>query len=586
MASTAAARTRVSKPPVPSDSSNSGHVELVQADTALISLRASGHDYCSAVGEVIDNSIQANANNVKLRLFTDMRAIGSSSKKAEVVERLAVGDDGDGMHADVLHRALRLGYSSRYDERSGMGRFGVGAKLAGISVARRLELWSRQARRGPWLYTHIDLDEIKEGRMRYIPPPMPRELPTDCRGLVGDRGTLVVWSKTDRLAARETGGARQATTVETELMRYTARTFRKFLDSGIRISVGDRIVKPHDPLYLMASTRFHEGPHAEPCGTLVVDESFDWPVPRDPSKKAKVTVRITLLPEQFRQRRGEGGSDSAKERRIPENEGVSILRANREIFFGHLRGVQPTSEKQDRDRFWGCEIEFSPELDECFQVRNVKKGAEPTDALRDRLHEIVFKTVHTLRKQISAHWDMNAAAEERNEGVHWTAEKVALKTHERSAKPRAGQEVEAAERERRIRGAAEMLAKDQPHRQADVADEIRNRPFTLIPESWPGNELFEIEHLGSNALVHLNMRHPFYQEVYRPLLERLSIKQSPDASEEERALARLAQESLDLLIVAYARAEGMRSNATEHYSDLRTNWGLHLKTLVQEWKNL
>ena len=41
-----------------------------------------------------------------------------------------------------------------------MGRFGVGAKLAGISVARKIELWSRRSPKEPWLYTYIDLDEI------------------------------------------------------------------------------------------------------------------------------------------------------------------------------------------------------------------------------------------------------------------------------------------------------------------------------------------------------------------------------------------------------------------------------------------
>src|SRR5205823_4800207 len=112
---------------------------------------------------------------------------------------------------------LQFGFSSRYDDRGGMGRFGVGAKLAGISVARRLEIWSRQSAKSPWLYTYIDLDEIKAGNQRYIPAPVSADLPEDCRGLVGDRGTLVVWSKTDRMAVRETGGAQRATTVDTDL---------------------------------------------------------------------------------------------------------------------------------------------------------------------------------------------------------------------------------------------------------------------------------------------------------------------------------------------------------------------------------
>lgn len=560
-------------------------VELVQADNALLSLRASGHDYCSAIGEVFDNSIQAKANAIRLRLFTDKRVIGSNSKRTEVVDRVAIGDDGEGMDEVVLHRSLQLGYSSRYDDRTGMGRFGVGAKLAGISVARRIELWSRKSPKSPWLYTYIDLDEIKQGEMKLIPAPSEKELPNDCQDLVGERGTLVVWSKGDRLAIRETGGARQANTVEPELMHYTARTFRKFLDAGIQIYISDKLVKPHDPLFLMTTTRFHEGENPDPIAIVSVDESFEWPVPRDPSRTAKVAVKMTLLPETFRKHRGDGGSKAAQERRIPENHGVSILRADREIFSGTLKGVQPATEKQDLDRFWGCEISFSPELDECFQVRNVKKGAEPTNGLRDKLREIIHKTVETLRKQIRSHWDANEAAEQRESGVHHEAEEIAAKTQDRSPKPRAGQDVPPDERDKKIKEAAATLTKEQPDRREEVEEQIRNRPFTVLAEGWPGSEIVEIEHLGSNAIVRLNMRHPFYQQVYRPLVERIDAAQRPNASEEERAIARLAQVGLDLLILSYARAEGMRSDATDYYADLRTGWGLHLKNMVQEWKS-
>lgn len=108
----------------------------------------------------------------------------------------------------------------------------------------------------------------------------------------------------------------------------------------------------------------------------------------------------------------------------------------------------------------------------------------------------------------------------------------------------------------------------------------------MLAASWPGSEIFEIEHLGSNVIVKLNMWHPFYQAVYRPLLDRLDAMSADTHSEEERELARLTQTGLDLLILSYARAEGMHTNGAEHYSDLRTQWGMYLKNMVQEWKSL
>ena len=106
-------------------------------------------------------------------------------------------------------------------------------------------------------------------------------------------------------------------------------------------------------------------------------------------------------------------SDEAKQRRIHENEGISIIRAGREVFFGYLAGIQPAIEKIKIDRWWGAEISFSPELDECFQVRNVKKGAEPIEGLRDKLESIIFKTVVTARKQLLSFWGVQEAEHQR-----------------------------------------------------------------------------------------------------------------------------------------------------------------------------
>src|ERR1700722_14465115 len=103
------------------------------------------------------------------------------------------------MDPTILQLSLKLGYSSRYNDRKGMGRFGVGAKLGGISQGRRIDVYSRRSNNDDWLHTYIDLDEIERGDMRHIPSPTEVDPPADCADLIGDKGTLVIWSKTDRL---------------------------------------------------------------------------------------------------------------------------------------------------------------------------------------------------------------------------------------------------------------------------------------------------------------------------------------------------------------------------------------------------
>jgi hypothetical protein len=560
-------------------------VELIAADKALVSLRSSGHDHMSAVGEVVDNSLQANARHIRVRLFTTKKKIGKNSKATEVVERLAVGDDGDGMDVGTLRNALKLGYSSRYNDRNGIGRFGVGAKLGGISHAKRIELYSRQDEKGPWLRTYIDLDEIESREMRFIPEPVPSDLPDDCRSLVGEHGTLVVWSKTDKLEENESGGGRRADTVKTDLVRYIARTFRKFLNGGIAIEFDGEPVLPHDPLYLMTSTRFHQEKNTDSVAAIRVQETVEFPVPSDPSRTSKIHVTLTLLPKEWRRRLpGDGRTDFAKERRVHENEPLSILRAGREIFFDALRGVMPSQEGRQLDRFIGKEIEFQPDLDECFHVRNVKKGAEPIEGLRDRLKDVIFKSINTLRDEIRRDAEEFEKQTLQDQGVHAETEKIVAETQKTSRKPKAGRNTPPEVVEQKVDEAAESIVKTVPEdlreqKKQRVKAQLVSQPYSVVPDTWPGRELIDISHLGSTTIVKLNMQHPFYTEVYARLLNAESQGDDPTTKE----LAHVTRIGIDLLIAAYARGEGQFED-TSIFDELRTNWGLELRTLVQHWR--
>lgn len=647
-------------------------VPVVKADTAMLSLRSSGHDFNSAVGEVTDNSLEAGANVVKIRTFTSQKKIGTSTRALEVIERVAMGDDGEGMTPEVLHKCLQLGYSTRYNSRQGLGRFGVGAKLAGISQAKCIEVFTRRSPDDPWLYTCIDLRKIEMGEDK-IPAPVEADLPEDCLSLVGaDHGTLVIWSETDRLQEKETGGARQADALERSLVTYLGRTFRKFLDGGKQIWVNDIRVLPHDPLFLMTSTRFHQTPekttvklpgfpaalkfprsvadkvfydaraktltykggmteqqkalllamteqdafapaveamlgrkpaegevlacaegfrgvveelfeksNPDPVATVSLAENFEWPVPNKAGQTSTVEVTITLLPERFwaRDKYSDrpGGTPFAKERHIDDNEGVTILRAGREIFHSYLRDVQPPI--KEVDRFIGVEIRFRPDLDECFRVRNVKKGAEPVNGLREKLEHIIHNTVLTVRKQIKSRYIALRAKEQHDFGIHAEAESVIAEAKDVSPQPRAGENVSSDQRRQKIAEAAAALAPDDPQRQKQLAETMLKRPVNVVPQSWPGGEFITVEHLGTTAIVRLNTQHPFYTHVYAKLVA--AAKPGADVSAAD--LAQAVRVGLDLLLLSYAQAEGVEKDADRKYSGLRSYWGTILKNNIQEW---
>ena len=86
------------------------------------SIRSIGYNFNSAIADIVDNSISANAKNVQINLIPSIPAI-------------AIIDDGDGMDDLELDNAMDLGSKNPNDERSAqdLGRFGLGLKSASFS---------------------------------------------------------------------------------------------------------------------------------------------------------------------------------------------------------------------------------------------------------------------------------------------------------------------------------------------------------------------------------------------------------------------------------------------------------------------
>ena len=86
----------------------------------IIATRETGYrTTSSAVAELIDNALQAGARriNIRTRHF---------ERNAQEGPHVAVLDDGSGMDPRLLSNALRFGGTERFDDRRGLGRFGMG----------------------------------------------------------------------------------------------------------------------------------------------------------------------------------------------------------------------------------------------------------------------------------------------------------------------------------------------------------------------------------------------------------------------------------------------------------------------------
>lgn len=557
---------------------------LTQANQALESSRDAGFDLSAAAGELVDNSWEANANHVRIRTIRD---------KSGSITDMGFADDGHGIPADLLAAVLSLGYSSRYGSRKGLGRFGMGLKLASLSQATRVEIYTRTRDDAQIYRTYLDLAEVRDGTQTELRVEPVASWPEDFAALMADpgsaepfeAGTLVVWRNIDRL---QQGGRFNSSVEERvqELKKFLARAYRRFIDKGFRIEFDGSEITLHDPLFLLENPRVTKRFDRSLQASIIDGDTFEI-------DGHEVRWTVTLLPEELRHKRGSGGRagkgrEDFADLYIPDNESkVSILRNGREIYYDLVPKLYPGG-RDKVDRYIGVEIEFPAALDEYFQVRNVKRGAEPVNKLREELRNNLKKPIERARKDIREHWQDVEARERLESGDdHCDAHDAVDEFDQTGPRGRANPDITPDEIDEAIREIIEDMGyePDDPEavRKAEwVRRSLDSRSATILDGTWPGKELLDIRHLAGKVVVTVNRRHPFFKDLVEPL--RAIAEGEPDDLDpaETIGLLKKLDAGIDLLMIAYARAENMHLDPDRAYGDLRNHWGTFAAGLINE----
>lgn len=433
---------------------------IVADATFVLATRDTGYrSAAAAVGELVDNALQAHAMNVHIFVI-DERVAGGRHVTVGVL------DDGIGMDPDTMQYALQFGGTNRFNDRSGFGRFGMGLPNSSVSQTKRFEVYSWSAATG-CIATYLDVDEVTGGQLRAIPVPVPAQLPTWAAAAAAPTGTLVVWSRCDRLDYRK------ATTVACKLSQALGRIYRRALWKGVRVYMNGVQLVAADPLFCHPLTG-EGGGHGfgDPL-------TYEIAAAGASGVTSTVMVRFTELPvalwyslpvEQKRQMGIVGGA------------GVSILRAGREIDYGwHLMGAK---RRENYDDWWRCEVSFEPALDELFGVTHSKQGITPTPELRAILGP-----------------DLEAIARELNARA-----RTAFKTLRAEAPSRAAGH--ATERDPLLPPPPTAYLRRSP-----AADRYRYR---IEVASHAGPEFFTVAVRSDEVRVRFNADHPFVKHVYEP----------------------------------------------------------------------
>ncbi len=232
-----------------------------RAAMLIESMRDLGYSLKTALADVIDNSITAQARSIKL--FAD--TAGNDC-------RIAIVDDGKGMDEDELLAAMRPGTRSPLDLRhsSDLGRFGLGLKTASFSQCRRLTVVSRK--NGKTCSAVWDLDEVVKADDWLV------EIPDNYSDIpwienLGTHGTLILWEKLDRLVdSNSTDGRKNAIHQINEASEHLELVFHRFIEGEagtkkINFSLNGRTLEAFDPFHSK-----HPATQTSPLDTFRFDD--------------------------------------------------------------------------------------------------------------------------------------------------------------------------------------------------------------------------------------------------------------------------------------------------------------------------
>jgi hypothetical protein len=225
--------------------------ELIKAEIAkpnpkstINSYRSFGYTLSTAISDIIDNSISANAHEIKL----EYKWNGQDSF-------ISISDNGIGMNKDELVLAMTPGSKDPEEERSekDLGRFGMGLKTASFSQCKRLTCVTK--RENEKLVKRCwDIDFINtENEWQLLDYVSENSFLEKVENQ--NSGTLVIWEKLDRIVGNaEVNNESVKNAFYQEMINvkhHLSLVFHKFIESKrIKIFFQNEEIEAYNPFLL------------------------------------------------------------------------------------------------------------------------------------------------------------------------------------------------------------------------------------------------------------------------------------------------------------------------------------------------
>jgi len=561
-------------------------IPLMGAQSAT-QLQSNGYKNTStALSELVDNSIQAEAKNV------DINIIGFNEGGFLKIRDIVLFDDGLGMDKNIILTALQFQGGNNHNAKSGLGKFGMGLPSSSCSQTKHFEIYTWQTinnEKKIW-FNYMDLDEIEKTNNPFLNPIESRSSIDDkvitktCKGLpTAQSGTIVYWKDINR-----------ATWVQIKTLNYhlsatLGRKFRHYInDSTIKIKINvfednghdisqnrqeSFFVKPFDPMFLMSNTQTVDAEHGEQFGgitskmhgdeiPLTFEENYRDSEGFTRKIDHKIRLRFSHVKEDVRKAlpspagRTELGKlyrDRKDREKIGDYPIISILRANREIDhddYGFLK--LSTGTKYEMERWISVELYIdTAESDWLFDIDNRKQQAKLyklvsedraytfKEKIHSKLSELIHNNIEDMRKIVRL--QNTTVIPEINDGIDLPDEIKGLKEVNDGNKTLGNNKISEEEKKE----LADWITKLFPELNDDKNKLEKTLEWCLkLPcrhyimyTNLGDTDLYAFKRMGSDkTIIQININHSFYQNFIRPIEE--------DENEEAKNILRLMFSSL------------------------------------------
>lgn len=514
-------------------------------------LRHTGYTPETAIADLIDNSIAADATEIGVRL----------SRGFDNTYTVWIGDNGCGMDEDTLIRAMQYG-SSRELARNKLSVYGLGMKMASTSFSSRFTVVTREKKGKAYSATY-DLIEMKDHPWSFeVGEATEEQILALNETANSGSGSVVIWESANFNISEQNPKKKRMVgkpkNLDKDIESYLGLVFHKFMDSpgdtgsSLEIKVNGNRVTPFNPVH----------PDFLDKEWVPIVDKFTIEVEINGQTEEVPYVLTTYKINGDLDAPNKPGALEASRMGMP-TQGIYPYREGRILQKPDWLNVISFHPDWNTMR---VTLDLDPRLDGIIRTDVKKSGIALTDEMWEELKNVLELYKSQIKKINKRRKDEREKEKEKSRNIDIHGGSNTVITTAGVDLPTAGvKRISPTEVE------VDTIFGPSVTNIKDYSGPTSRDSHIQVVDDLEGGILWEPRMNGADQIILLNRSHPFYRRVY------LQLRQNP-----------LAVQGLDFLLYALANAEWMTrtDRAKEQFYQMRRIMADTLRTLVIELEDV